>query len=172
MEQYLTGPSSGTLALVFVEGQQGAGALVGTGVAGVTRGVLRTLAVLSGVAERAVAGGAAGHGHAGQHGHGAVPSIQAEAGVTRVLVVAVLTQKARSTPGHTHTHKHTDKSCNTQRHTQGYTSNHPSIQTMQLKDEFNKKRPICLSVCVCVDKQNKRVSFSQVHTLHHIRRQH
>lgn len=52
-------PSSGTLALVFVEGQQGADTLVGTGVVGVTRGVLGSLAVLSGVAKRAGAGGAA-----------------------------------------------------------------------------------------------------------------
>lgn len=52
-------PSSGTLALVLVEGQQGADALVGTGVVGVTSGVLGSLAVLAGEAERASAGGAA-----------------------------------------------------------------------------------------------------------------
>lgn len=52
-------PSSGTLALVFVEGQQGADTFVGTGVVWVTRGVLGSLAVLSGVAKWASASGAA-----------------------------------------------------------------------------------------------------------------
>lgn len=52
-------PSSGTLALVFVKGQQGADTFVGTGVVGVTSGVLGSLAVLSGVAEWASASGAA-----------------------------------------------------------------------------------------------------------------
>lgn len=52
-------PSSGTFACVLVEGQQGADTSVGTGVVGVARGVLRSLAVLSGVAKRAGAGSAA-----------------------------------------------------------------------------------------------------------------
>lgn len=91
-------PSSGTLALVLVEGQQGADASVGAGVVGVARGVLWSLAVLSGVAERAGAGGAARHRHTGRHGHGAVPSIQAEAGLTGVLVVAVFAQEAGRAP--------------------------------------------------------------------------
>lgn len=59
--------------------------------------------MLSGVAEGAGAGGAPRHGYAGRHGHRAVPTVQAEAGVTRVLVVAVFPQKARRTPRHTHT---------------------------------------------------------------------
>lgn len=102
IEQCPTCPSSGAIALVLVEGQQGANALVPTGVVRVTRGVLGSLAVRSGEAERAGAGGAARYGHAGQHGHGAVASIQAVAGLTGVLVLAVLAQKACSTPGHTH----------------------------------------------------------------------
>lgn len=57
--QCLTCPSSGTLALELVEGQQGADALIGTGVVGVTRGVLWSLAVLPREAERADAGGSA-----------------------------------------------------------------------------------------------------------------
>ncbi len=64
VKQYLTCPSSGTLALVLVEGQQGAVTFVGTGVVGVTRGVLGSLAVLSGVAKRAGAGGAARYRYA------------------------------------------------------------------------------------------------------------
>lgn len=60
----LTCPSSGTLTLVLVEGQKLADAAVGTGVVGVTRGVLGNLAVLAGVAQRAGAGGAAGDRHA------------------------------------------------------------------------------------------------------------
>lgn len=59
IKQYLTCPSSGTLALELVERQQGADTIVGTGVVGVTRGVLGCLAVLAGVAERAGAAGAA-----------------------------------------------------------------------------------------------------------------
>lgn len=55
----LTCPSSGALALVLVEGQQGAETPVGTGVVGITCGVLGSLAVLSSVAERANAGGTA-----------------------------------------------------------------------------------------------------------------
>lgn len=60
---YLTCPSSRALALVLVKGQQAADALVGTGVVGVTRRVLGRLAVLSGEAQRADTGGAAGHRH-------------------------------------------------------------------------------------------------------------
>lgn len=59
----LTCPSSGALALVLIKGQQAADALVGAGVVGVTRGVLRCLAVLSGEAKRADTGGAAGNRH-------------------------------------------------------------------------------------------------------------
>lgn len=59
-----TCPSSGAVALVLVEGQQAADALVGAGVVGVTRGVLRRLAVLPSEAQRADTGGAAGHRHA------------------------------------------------------------------------------------------------------------
>lgn len=91
-------PSSGTLALVLVEGQQGADAPVGARVVGVTGGVLGDLAVLPRVAQRAGACGASQHRHAGQHGDGAVPTVQAVAGVTRVLVLAVLTQKAWGAP--------------------------------------------------------------------------
>lgn len=61
IKQYLTCPSSGTLALVFVEGQQGADTSVGTGVVGVTCRVLGSLAVLSGIAKRTDACGAARH---------------------------------------------------------------------------------------------------------------
>lgn len=60
---HLTCPSSGALALVLVKGQQAADALVGAGVVGVTRGVLGRLAMLSGEAQRAGTGGAAGHRH-------------------------------------------------------------------------------------------------------------
>lgn len=102
--QYPTCPSSGAITLVLVEGQHGADALVPTGVVGVTRGVLGGLAVHSGEAKRAGAGGAARYRHAGRHGHRAVPCIQAVAGLTRVLMLAVLTQKTCSTPGHTHAH--------------------------------------------------------------------
>lgn len=59
----LSCPSSGTLALGFVEGQQGADPLVGTGVVGVTRGILGSLAVRPDVSERAGAGRAAWYGN-------------------------------------------------------------------------------------------------------------
>lgn len=54
--------------------------------------------MLSSVAKRARAGGAARHRYAGRHGHGAVPTIQAVARMTRVPVVAVFTEEARCTP--------------------------------------------------------------------------
>lgn len=57
--KYLTCPPSGTLACVFVEGQQGADTSVGTGVVGVACGVLLSFAAQSGVAKRAGAAGAA-----------------------------------------------------------------------------------------------------------------
>ena len=62
--KHLTCPSSGTLAFVLLEGQQGADTSVGTGVVGVTRGVLGSLAVLPSKAERAGAGGAAWYRYA------------------------------------------------------------------------------------------------------------
>lgn len=58
-------PSSGALTLVVVKGQEGADTLVGTGVVWVTCGVLGSLAVLSGVAKRAGAGGTARYRHTG-----------------------------------------------------------------------------------------------------------
>lgn len=61
---HLTCPSSGTLTLVLVEGQKCADATIGTGVVGITRGVLGNLAVLAGVAKRAGAGGTTGYRHA------------------------------------------------------------------------------------------------------------
>lgn len=95
----LTCPASGAHTLVLVEGQQGADAPVGAGVVGVARGVLGRLAVLPGVSQRTDAGGAARPGHAG---HGAVPSIQAVARLTRILVLAVFTQEAGRAPGRGH----------------------------------------------------------------------
>lgn len=56
----------GTLALVLVEGEQGADSLVGTWVVGVAGGVLGGLAVLPGVAQGTGAGGAA---RDAQHSH-------------------------------------------------------------------------------------------------------
>lgn len=60
---YPTCPSSGALALVVVRGQQGTDTLVGAGVVGVTRGVLGSLAVLSGETKGAGTSGAAGYRH-------------------------------------------------------------------------------------------------------------
>ena len=123
-KQWLTCPSSGALTLVLVEGQQGADTLVGTGVVRVARGVLGSLTVQTSEAQGAAAGGAAWYRYTSQHGHWAVPSIQAESGLTGVLVLAVLTQKARCTPGHTNTHTHTNTNI---RHgaCKGLRANHP-----------------------------------------------
>lgn len=140
----LTCPSSGTLARVFVKGQQGADTSVGTGVVWVARGVLRSLAVLSSVAKRAGAGGADWYRYTSWHRHRAVPPIQAVAGMTRVLVVAVFTQEAWCTPGHTQKHKK-NQWWRLQRHTQGFKPNHPSIQTIKLKDETDKYVCVCLT---------------------------
>lgn len=105
IKQCLTCPSYGTLALVLVEGQQGADTSVGTGVVRITRGVLGSLAVLSSVPKRAGAGSAARYRYTSQHGHRAVPSIQAVARLTWVLMVAVFTKKAWCTPGHKQKHR-------------------------------------------------------------------
>lgn len=88
-------PAVGTVALVFVQGEQAAGTLVLARVLGVACGVLGGLAVLAGKTQRALAGGASGNA---VHAHGAVPAVLAEAGVARVLVLAVLTQVAGCAP--------------------------------------------------------------------------
>lgn len=64
IKQYLTCPSSDTLTLVLVKGQQGADTLVDTWVIWITCGVLGSLAVLSSVAKRTGADGAARDRHA------------------------------------------------------------------------------------------------------------
>lgn len=94
----LTCPAVGTLALVLVQCQQTAGALVLARVLGVAGGVLGRLAELPGEAQRARACGAPGHA---VHANGAVTAILAEARVAWVLVLAVLTQVARVTPAQT-----------------------------------------------------------------------
>lgn len=91
----LTCPAVSTAALVLVQGQQTAGALVLAGVLGVACGVLGVLAVLAGKAQRALARGASGHA---VYAHGAVPAVLAETGIARVLVLAILTQEAGGTP--------------------------------------------------------------------------
>lgn len=85
----------GTVALVFVQGEQAAGALVLARVLGVACGVLGGLAVLAGKTQWALACGASGHA---VHTHSAVPAVLAEAGEARVLVLAVLTQVAGRAP--------------------------------------------------------------------------
>lgn len=63
-EHCLTCPSSGTLAFVLVEGEQGAVASVGAGVVWVTCRVLGSLAVWSGKSKGTATGGAAWYWYA------------------------------------------------------------------------------------------------------------
>lgn len=91
-------PSSRTLTLELVQRRQDTNPVVGARVFGVARGVLRGLTVLARVSDGAGAGGVSQDGDACRQRHRAAPSVQAVAGQTWVLVVAVLSQKAGRTP--------------------------------------------------------------------------
>lgn len=91
-------PSSRTLTLELVQRGEDTHPVVGARVFGVARGVLRDLAVLACVSDGTGAGGASRDRNACRRWHRAATSVHAVTRQAGVLVMAVLSQEARSTP--------------------------------------------------------------------------
>lgn len=155
IKRELTCPSYWALTLVLVKRQQRTVTLVLTGVVWVTRGVLGSLAVRSSKTKRAGTGGTTRYRHTKWHGHSAIPAILAEAGLTGIPVLAVLPQKAGSTPGHTSKHKSVMEEVKRSK----LKAYRPSIQIIQQTDELNKKTNKHVNLTAQTNKTKGRVSL-------------